>query len=151
MDIARGVELQRFAARHQLVEVTAADLIRYRWAHERLVVRLASARMPTEWGEFTSYAYQSVLGGKTHMALVMGEPTAADDSVIAVHHECIPGDLIGACRCGCAGRLRAHMQRIATERKGIVVYLRGETEPHTVAAQILLDLGATSPDHLREF
>jgi len=123
--MARRDELGRFAERHGLVLITVADLIRYRLCRESLVRRTAAARVPTEWGEFMCYAYQSALEDETHTAFVMGEPAGAEAVLVRVHSECLTGDVFGSVRCDCGTQLRTSMQRIAEAGVGVVVYLRG--------------------------
>jgi 3,4-dihydroxy 2-butanone 4-phosphate synthase/GTP cyclohydrolase II len=125
MGMARLPELERFAARHDLPLITIAELIRYRRQREKLVRRVAEARLPTDWGEFTCYAYQSVIDHETHLAFVMGAPQGEDNVLVRVHSECLTGDVFGSLRCDCGLQLRAAMMKIAHVGLGVVVYLRG--------------------------
>ena len=125
MEMARRVDLEAFAARHDLPLVTIADLVRYRRRNEQLVRRTAEARLPTEWGDFACIAYESVLDGETHLAFVMGHPGGHPDVLVRVHSECLTGDVFGSRRCDCGAQLHAAMAKIATEGLGVVVYLRG--------------------------
>jgi 3,4-dihydroxy 2-butanone 4-phosphate synthase/GTP cyclohydrolase II len=125
MGMARLPELELFATRHDLCLISIADLIRYRRQREKLVVRIAEARVPTEWGEFTCYAYQSVLDQETHLAFVMGAPQGQDDVLVRVHSECLTGDVFGSMRCDCGHQLNAAMAKIAEAGMGVLVYLRG--------------------------
>ncbi len=124
-DMARAPELERFAAEHDLLLISIADLIRYRRQTEKLVKRVAEARIPTQWGDFTSYAYESVLDGEQHLALVRGAVQGQDDVLVRVHSECLTGDVFGSLRCDCGPQLDESMRRIAEEGLGVVVYLRG--------------------------
>jgi 3,4-dihydroxy 2-butanone 4-phosphate synthase / GTP cyclohydrolase II len=128
-DMARVPELERFADEHGLLMISIADLIRYRHRTEKLVKRLTEARLPTEWGEFTCYAYTSELDGTEHLAFVMGSPadlaTAEDGVLVRVHSECLTGDVFGSRRCDCGPQLEEAMRRVADEGRGVVVYLRG--------------------------
>ena len=125
MGMARLPELERFATRHDLCLISIADLIRYRRQREKLVVRIAEARVPTEWGEFTCYAYQSVLDQETHLAFVLGAPQGEDNVLVRVHSECLTGDVFGSMRCDCGHQLNAAMAKIAEAGMGVLVYLRG--------------------------
>ncbi len=125
MGMARLPELERFAARHHLPIISIAALIRHRRQREKLVRRTAEARVPTPWGEFTCFAYQSVLDHETHLAFVLGAPQGQDDVLVRVHSECLTGDVFGSLRCDCGHQLAAAMTRIAAEKMGVVVYLRG--------------------------
>ncbi|MGH9231483.1 MAG: bifunctional 3,4-dihydroxy-2-butanone-4-phosphate synthase/GTP cyclohydrolase II [Acidimicrobiales bacterium] len=124
-DMARLPELERFAEEHGLVLISIADLIRYRRQTEKLVRRVAEARIPTEWGEFTCYAYESVLDGEHHIAFVKGAVQGQDDVLVRVHSECLTGDVFGSMRCDCGLQLQAAMKQVAEEGMGAVVYLRG--------------------------
>jgi len=125
MGMARLPELQRFAAEHDLPLISIAELIRHRRQREKLVRRVAEARLPTAWGEFTCYAYQSVLDAETHLAFVMGVPQGEDNVLVRVHSECLTGDVFGSLRCDCGNQLQASMAKIAASGLGVVVYLRG--------------------------
>jgi 3,4-dihydroxy 2-butanone 4-phosphate synthase/GTP cyclohydrolase II len=87
------------------------------------VVRVAEARLPTRWGEFTAYAYAH--GEDEHLALVMGGVRGEPDVLVRVHSECLTGDVLGSLRCDCGAQLSAALARIADEGRGVVVYLRG--------------------------
>ena len=124
-DMARVPELERFAEEHGLLLISIADLIRYRRQTEKLVKRVAEARIPTQWGDFTCYAYESVIDGQTHLAFVRGAVQGEDDVLVRVHSECLTGDVFGSLRCDCGPQLDEAMRRIAEEGLGVVVYLRG--------------------------
>ncbi|MGH9299791.1 MAG: 3,4-dihydroxy-2-butanone-4-phosphate synthase, partial [Acidimicrobiales bacterium] len=89
--MARMPELKRFAEKHGLPLVSIADLVRFRRQREKLVERIASARIPTPAGEFMGYAYQSLIDGEHHFALVKGEVAGRDDVLVRVHSECLTG------------------------------------------------------------
>jgi 3,4-dihydroxy 2-butanone 4-phosphate synthase / GTP cyclohydrolase II len=124
-DMARLPELERFAAEHDLLLISIADLIRHRRQKDKLVKRVGEARVPTQYGEFTCYAYESVIDGETHLAFVHGAVQGADNVLVRVHSECLTGDVFGSLRCDCGPQLNAAMERIAAEGLGVVVYLRG--------------------------
>ncbi|HYZ98477.1 MAG TPA: bifunctional 3,4-dihydroxy-2-butanone-4-phosphate synthase/GTP cyclohydrolase II [Acidimicrobiales bacterium] len=124
-DMARVPELERFADEHGLVMISIADLIRYRRQTEKLVRRITEARIPTQWGEFACYAYESVLDGEQHVAFVRGAVQGQDDVLVRVHSECLTGDVFGSLRCDCGTQLSAAMKQVADEGLGVVVYLRG--------------------------
>jgi len=123
--MARVPDLEKFCAEHDLLMISIADLIRYRRQGEKLVKRVAEARVPTDWGDFTCYAYESLLDGETHLAMVKGAVQGEDDVLVRVHSECLTGDVFGSLRCDCGVQLDAAMQRVAEEGLGVVVYLRG--------------------------
>jgi len=123
--MARLHELERFAERHGLPLISIAALIRYRRQREKLVKRVAEARIPTRWGEFTAYAYESLLDGEQHLALVKGAVQGEEDVLVRVHSECLTGDALGSLRCDCGPQLEDALRLIADEGMGVVVYLRG--------------------------
>jgi 3,4-dihydroxy 2-butanone 4-phosphate synthase/GTP cyclohydrolase II len=124
-DMARVPELERFADEHGLLLISIADLVRHRRQTEKLVKRVAEARIPTEWGDFTCYAYESVLDGEQHLAMVRGAVQGEDDVLVRVHSECLTGDVFGSLRCDCGPQLDESLRLIAEEGMGVVVYLRG--------------------------
>jgi 3,4-dihydroxy 2-butanone 4-phosphate synthase/GTP cyclohydrolase II len=124
--MARVPELVRFARRHDLPIITIADLIKYRMHHERLVRRIASAVLPTESGEFHVHAYESVLDGETHVALVRGEIGDGQNVMVRVHSKCLTGDVFHSTRCDCGPQLHTAMRRIADENRGVLLYLNQE-------------------------
>jgi 3,4-dihydroxy 2-butanone 4-phosphate synthase/GTP cyclohydrolase II len=126
MGMARLPELTEFAARHGLLMISIADLIRYRRQSEKLVRRIVDgARIPTQWGEFTCYAYEGVLDGEHHLAFVKGAVQGQENVLVRVHSECLTGDVFGSQRCDCGSQLSAAMSKIAEAGLGAVVYLRG--------------------------
>jgi 3,4-dihydroxy 2-butanone 4-phosphate synthase/GTP cyclohydrolase II len=124
-DMARVPELERFADKHGLLMISIADLVRYRRQNEKLVRRIAEARIPTKWGDFTCYAYESLLDGEQHVAMVRGAVAGEPDVLVRVHSECLTGDVFGSLRCDCGVQLDSAMQLMAEEGRGVVVYLRG--------------------------
>ncbi|HYN36929.1 MAG TPA: bifunctional 3,4-dihydroxy-2-butanone-4-phosphate synthase/GTP cyclohydrolase II [Actinomycetota bacterium] len=122
--MARLPELEQFAEEHGLTIVSIADLIAYRRRSEKLVHRVTEARIPTTQGNFTAVGYESD-DGRTHVALVKGQPAGKDDVLVRVHSECFTGDILGSLRCDCGTQLRESMRRIEEEGEGVVVYIRG--------------------------
>jgi 3,4-dihydroxy 2-butanone 4-phosphate synthase/GTP cyclohydrolase II len=123
--MARLPQLEAFVAEHDLKLITIADLIRHRRQSEKLVRRVAEARIPTQWGDFTAFAYESILDGEQHLALVKGEVSGQDDVLVRVHSECLTGDAFGSLRCDCGAQLEGALRRVAEAGQGVVVYLRG--------------------------
>ena len=125
-EMARLPELEAFAERHGFLLISIADLIRYRRRKEKLVRRIAGpARIPTEFGDFAGYAYESVLDGEHHLAVVRGDIDGRQDLLVRVHSECLTGDVFGSLRCDCGPQLQEALRLIAHEGTGVVVYLRG--------------------------
>ena len=123
--MARLPELVRFAAEHGLKIISIADLIAYRRQHELLVEKVAEATIPTPHGEFRSFAYESAVDGRTHVALVLGEIGEGSDVLTRVHSECLTGDVFGSLRCDCGEQLDRSMAMIGAEGRGVVLYIRG--------------------------
>ena len=107
--MSRVPELARFARKHHLLVVTIADLIQYRMRTERLVKRAASADLPTVFGAFRIYAYESQLDNQTHVALVRGEIGDGKDVLVRVHSKCLTGDVFHSARCDCGPQLDTAM------------------------------------------
>ena len=125
LEMARVPDLVAFAREHGLLFISIADLVRYRRRNEKLVRRIAEARIPTRWGDFTCYVFESVLDGQQHVAMVKGSVNGASDVLVRVHSECLTGDVFGSMRCDCGVQLDSAMQMIAEEGRGVIVYLRG--------------------------
>ncbi|MDP9068849.1 MAG: bifunctional 3,4-dihydroxy-2-butanone-4-phosphate synthase/GTP cyclohydrolase II [Actinomycetota bacterium] len=122
--MARMPDLQRFAEEHGLLIVSIADLIAYRRHREKLVHRRTEARIPTAFGSFNAVAYESH-DGRTHVALVKGDPAGKQNVLVRVHSECFTGDVLGSVRCDCGIQLNEAMRKIELEGEGVVVYIRG--------------------------
>ena len=122
--MARFHDLEGFADEHGLVVISIADLIAYRRRWEKLVHRVTEARIPTLFGEFRAVAFESE-DGRTHVALVRGNPEGKPDVLVRVHSECFTGDVLGSIRCDCGLQLEEAIRRIAEEGEGVVVYIRG--------------------------
>jgi 3,4-dihydroxy 2-butanone 4-phosphate synthase/GTP cyclohydrolase II len=123
--MARLTDLARFAREHDLKLISIADLIAYRREREQLVRRVAEASIPTPFGDFRSLAYESVLDGRTHVALVMGEIGDGDEVLTRVHSECLTGDVFGSLRCDCGDQLERALALVGEEGRGVVLYVRG--------------------------
>jgi 3,4-dihydroxy 2-butanone 4-phosphate synthase/GTP cyclohydrolase II len=123
--MARLPDLVRFARHHELKVISIADLIAYRRLHEVLARRVAEATIPTAQGDWRSYAYESVVDGRTHVALVLGDLADGDNVLTRVHSECLTGDVFGSLRCDCGSQLERAMEIIGKEGRGVVLYIRG--------------------------
>jgi 3,4-dihydroxy 2-butanone 4-phosphate synthase / GTP cyclohydrolase II len=123
--MARLPDLARFAREHDLRLISIADLIEYRRRREVLVECVATAIIPTSWGEFRAFAYESVVDGRTHVALVLGDIGDGADVMTRVHSECLTGDVFGSLRCDCGSQLERALELIGKEGRGVVLYIRG--------------------------
>jgi len=123
--MARLPDLTLFARAHGLKLISIADLIEYRRRHEVLVTKVAEANIPTLHGEFRSIAYESVVDGRTHVALVTGDIGEGADVLTRVHSECLTGDVFGSLRCDCGEQLDRAIELIGKEGRGVVLYIRG--------------------------
>jgi 3,4-dihydroxy 2-butanone 4-phosphate synthase/GTP cyclohydrolase II len=115
-----------FARAHGLKIISIADLIEYRMKSESLIRREAVANLPTPYGTWKIYAYTSLVDNKEHVALVMGEIKEEEPVLVRVHSECLTGDVFGSLKCDCRSQLHKAMEMIASEGKGVLVYLRQE-------------------------
>jgi 3,4-dihydroxy 2-butanone 4-phosphate synthase/GTP cyclohydrolase II len=124
--MARVPDLIAYCEQHGLKMVTVADLIEYRRQTENLVERVASVRLPTSIGLFQAVAYEEVLTGKHHVALVKGDVDGADDVLVRVHSECLTGDVFHSERCDCGEQLDRALRIIEAEGQGVLLYLAQE-------------------------
>ncbi|HUP53303.1 MAG TPA: bifunctional 3,4-dihydroxy-2-butanone-4-phosphate synthase/GTP cyclohydrolase II [Longimicrobiales bacterium] len=124
--MARRPQLEEFAEKHDLRFITVAQLVSYRLTKTRIIERVAEANLPTEFGDFRVIAYQSVLDGREHLALVKGDLTTKANVLVRMHSECMTGDVFASKRCDCGEQLVAAMRRIEDEGLGAIVYLRQE-------------------------
>ena len=124
--MARLPELHDFAARHGLTFVTVAQLVVHRLGTERLVHRVAEARLPTDYGEFRIVGYRNDVDRAEHVALVHGEVSGVKDVLVRMHSKCLTGDVFHSLRCDCGPQLEAAMKLIGQAGRGVVVYLDQE-------------------------
>jgi 3,4-dihydroxy 2-butanone 4-phosphate synthase / GTP cyclohydrolase II len=124
--MARVSDLAGYCARHELKMITIADLIAYRRRHDKLVERVAEAKLPTAFGEFDVVGYRSLVDEKHHVALVKGEVAGRGDVLVRVHSECLTGDVFHSLRCDCGEQLESALAMIEEEGEGVLLYLAQE-------------------------
>jgi 3,4-dihydroxy 2-butanone 4-phosphate synthase / GTP cyclohydrolase II len=124
--MSRMPELEKFGKKHGLKIISVADLITYRYNHERLVVKVAEAKLPTQFGDFKIIAYRSNTDPTEHVAVVMGNVATDEPVLVRVHSQCLTGDVFHSMRCDCGEQIEMAMQRIAEAGRGVVLYMRQE-------------------------
>jgi 3,4-dihydroxy 2-butanone 4-phosphate synthase/GTP cyclohydrolase II len=124
--MARLPQLRKFATKHHLKICTVADLIQYRQRREKLVQRVETVKLPTDYGNFDLHLYHSRLDDRDHLALVCGDVAGREKVLVRVHSECLTGDVFGSRRCDCGPQLHQAMRQIAEAGRGVIVYMRQE-------------------------
>lgn len=125
--MARTPQLMEYVKKHNLKIITIADIISYRRNTEKLIKRAAEAEMPTKYGEFKVVAYENIINGEHHVALVKGNVSSTEESVLVrVHSECLTGDAFHSLRCDCGEQLSAALQAINSKGRGVLLYMRQE-------------------------
>ena len=121
----RADDCRAFSDTHGLVMISIADLIRYRRRTEKQVQMVAETILPSEFGDFRAVGYRSLIDDVEHIALIAGDIGDGESVLVRVHSECLTGDVFGSLRCDCGPQLQAALRRIATEGRGVVLYVRG--------------------------
>ena len=123
---ARRPQLEKFAQEHGLTFITVAQVVAHRLQTERLVHRVAEARLPTEMGTWKVVGYRNDVDKHEHIALVFGDVGPEESVLVRMHSKCLTGDVFHSLRCDCGWQLDTAMKMIAKEGKGVVVYLDQE-------------------------
>ncbi|MFC1546353.1 bifunctional 3,4-dihydroxy-2-butanone-4-phosphate synthase/GTP cyclohydrolase II [bacterium] len=123
--MARVPELKKFAKKHKLKIISIADLIKYRHRTEKLVKKVAAANLPTKFGSFKMYAYESLISRIQHIVLVKGRVKGKKNVLVRVHSSCLTGDILGSLRCDCGDQLQQSMKMVS-EKGGVILYLHQE-------------------------
>jgi 3,4-dihydroxy 2-butanone 4-phosphate synthase/GTP cyclohydrolase II len=134
--MARLPQLLEFAQKHQLKIGTVQDLIEYRRHREKLVSRVETVDLPTDFGKFDLHLYKSLIEGTEHLALVKGDISKEESVLVRVHSECLTGDVFGSHRCDCGSQLHEAMKRISEAGAGVILYMRQEGRGIGLAAKI---------------
>jgi 3,4-dihydroxy 2-butanone 4-phosphate synthase / GTP cyclohydrolase II len=124
--MARLPQLTKFAKKHKLKICTIEDLIQYRRTREKLVEKIETVNMPTDFGDFDLHLYRSKIDGQHHVALVRGDIAGQKNVLVRVHSECLTGDVFGSRRCDCGPQLHQAMRQVAEAGRGVIVYMRQE-------------------------
>ena len=123
---AKRPQLEAFAEEHGLTFITVAQLVAHRLKNERLVHRVAEARLPTEHGEWKIIGYHNDVDSHEHVALVKGDVTSAEGVLVRMHSKCMTGDVFHSQRCDCGWQLDTAMAMIERVGRGVIVYLDQE-------------------------
>lgn len=124
--MARMPQLTTFSQDHEIKIISIAQIIAYRRKHEKMICRVADAKLPTEFGEFTAVAYSSLVDSDEHLALVRGDVTTGQPVLVRVHSECLTGDVFGSQRCDCGQQVVLALKAIADNGVGVFLYMRQE-------------------------
>ncbi|MDE0719335.1 MAG: bifunctional 3,4-dihydroxy-2-butanone-4-phosphate synthase/GTP cyclohydrolase II [Dehalococcoidia bacterium] len=124
--MSRLPQLEEFAEEHGLKILSIAQIIAQRRRTERLIERVAEARLPTRYGQFTAIAYKSHVDTGEHIALTIGEWTADEPVMVRIHSECLTGDVFGSMRCDCGEQIDLALKQISEEGNGVFLYMRQE-------------------------
>jgi 3,4-dihydroxy 2-butanone 4-phosphate synthase/GTP cyclohydrolase II len=124
--MARVSDLVAYTERHELKMITVADLVEYRRRREKLIERVTSVRLPTEYGEFTAVTFREKLTGKLHVALIAGDVDGAENVLVRVHSECLTGDVFHSLLCDCGEQREQALAQIAREGTGVFLYMAQE-------------------------
>jgi 3,4-dihydroxy 2-butanone 4-phosphate synthase/GTP cyclohydrolase II len=123
--MARVPDLIEFCNKHGLRMLTVAELIRYRLQTERYIHRIAEVMLPTQFADFRMISFKSDIDGvEMHTALVLGDVTKNEPTLVRVHSHCLHGDVFGSTLCNCRNLIDQSLRRIAQEGRGALVYLR---------------------------
>ncbi len=118
--------LFELAREHHLEIISIEELIRYRRVREKLVYRVAEAKLPTKHGLFKMIYYGVKYESQQPFVLVMGEPDKGPVPLVRLHSACFTGDVLGSLRCDCGDQLDMALEMISREGAGVLVYLPQE-------------------------
>ena len=135
--MARVPRLMELAEEYDMKIITIADLIQYRYERENLVKMVVKTGLPSRFGSFDLYLYESVITGDHHIALVKGDPASMKEPLVRVHSQCLTGDIFGSRRCDCGEQLGKALEIIEKEGEGVFLYMRQEGRGIGLASKIL--------------
>jgi len=118
--------LLAFAQRHGLKICTIASLIEYRRRFEKLVKRVVTTKLPTEFGEFQMILYETSVDDRHHVALVKGRVDDGQPVMVRVHSQCLTGEVFHSLRCDCGPQLRKAQETVAQAGRGVILYINQE-------------------------
>lgn len=124
--MSRMPDLEEFSRIHGIKIISVAQIITYRMIHEKLIERVADAKLPTSFGSFTVAAFKSEVDPSEHLALILGDVNTDDPILVRVHSECLTGDVFGSMRCDCGSQINLAMDLISKEGRGVFLYMRQE-------------------------
>jgi len=122
----RTSELIEKSREWNMAIISISQLQDYCRAHDNHMMEVASAKLPTAYGNFQIHGFVNDITGEEHVALVKGEIGDGKDVLCRVHSECLTGDVFGSRRCDCGDQLHRAMEQIEAEGRGILLYMRQE-------------------------
>jgi len=134
--MARVPRLMELAEEHGMKIITIEDLIQHRYEREKLVKLVVKTCLPSRFGDFDLYLYESTLTADHHIALVKGDPAKMDKPLVRVHSQCLTGDIFGSRRCDCGEQLAKSLEIIEREGEGVFLYMRQEGRGIGLASKI---------------
>ncbi len=124
--MARMPDLVEYSEKFDIPIITVEEIIKYRVRKENLIREVASANLPTKWGEFRIKVYEDDINKESHIAMVYGDVATDEPTLVRVHSQCITGDTLGSLKCDCGNQLHKAMSMVAEEGRGVVLYLTNQ-------------------------